>query len=149
MIDMADILLQVQTQLRADTGLDAILDDVNIEVNVFVNEDSDRAPWIGIYPGVLNYEPRTLGSIDNWEAFPAVRIICQASDIGDATQCTVALQDLVEKVKSAIIADETIGGKVDMITKYSVEYGFIQPDERTSLHFQSAIITFELEVSTQ
>lgn len=146
MINLSNITKALTEQLNNNV---AVRDFINNKVlqGELINNDPNQAPWIGVYRGKTSYEPRTLGSMDNWEAFPKVKIIVQATDLRSAVECELALEGYVEAILRAIIADTTLGGTVDMINSYDVEPGYMET-ESTTLHFQAASITLNLEVAT-
>ena len=148
MIDLSIITKALQDQLNSNIGVIEFLRNSTVIRGEFINDDPNQTPWAGIYRGKVTYEPRTLGSMNNWEAKPTVRIIIQASDLRSAEDCETALEGYVKTVMDAIIEDTTIGGTVDIITGFDVEVGYIETD-RSNMHFQGASITLHLEVATQ
>lgn len=112
----------------------------------FVNTDPNKTPWLCIYKGAASYEPRTLGR-GNWEVTPSIRAVLQVSNISSAVKCSELLDALVKRLIKLVTDDITIKNTVDMTTKIGIEYGYIET-ERHTMHFQSAVVTFELEVKT-
>ena len=149
MINLSLVTKALQEQLNNDPNVrDIIGIDKEVVRGEMINMDVNQAPWIGIYRGDVKYEPRTLGSMNNWEAFPTVKIIVQASDLRSAENCEDNLESYVKTIIDAIISDTTINGTVDMINSYSIEAGYIET-ERSNIHFQGASITLDMEVATQ
>lgn len=148
MINLSDILTSLQSQFNNTAALVSLVGAGQIEIGTFINMDPNQTPWIGLYPGIVSYVPRTLGMDNNWEGSPKIRIVCQAADIYDSLEATNKLNELVKTTIDALTSDITIGGSVDMVNSFDIEYGYVE-SERTSLHFQSAIITVQLEVSAQ
>jgi len=148
MINYATISSALQAQLLADATVAGLLKVARIERGGFMNVDADNTPWVGVYRGGISYAPRTLGSDQNWEATPNIRVIAQTSDLKSGERCEDSLEALVKAINDAILTDTTIGGTVDIVTGFDVEYSY-REDERTSVHFQQAIITIGMEVATQ
>jgi len=147
MINLSIITKALQDQLNNNVQIREILNGQEVVRGELINMDVNRTPWIGVYRGNVKYEPRTLGSMNNWEASPSVKVIIQAVHLESAEQCEVDLEGYVQNVLDAVIADTTIGGTIDMITSYDVEVGYIETD-RSTISFQGASITFNMEVAT-
>lgn len=144
MINIHTMVTNLQTLLNSNIDVYNITE---FSAGEFVNMDPNAAPWGGVYRGKVSYAPRTLG-YNNWEATVGLRVIVQEASIVSGEDCETKLESFVNKVIEAASSDKTLDGAVDMMNSISVEYGFTETD-RSSLHFQSAIITFEYEVSTQ
>lgn len=112
----------------------------------YVNNDFNRAPWAGLYKPKIKFVSRTLGT-NNWEQIFTIKIIIQAKSMNSGDECTQRLDDHLAKIINAVNTDKTINNNVEMLNSIDVEYGYIET-ERTSLFFQSAIITLEYEVAT-
>lgn len=148
MIDYSDITSALCTQLLNNRLVSELLREKYIERAGPINEDPGRCGWIGVYRGKVDYKPRTLGSVNNWEAYPSIRVICQMASMDSGKDCEDRLEGFVKLVINAILADVTINNTVDMVNNFSVDYRYLEP-ERKKLYFQSAIITFNFEVKTQ
>jgi len=147
MINLSIITKALQDQLNSNVDVKEFLNGKEVIRGEVINMDVNETPWVGVYRGNVKYEPRTLGSMNNWEASPSIRVIVQASHLSSAEQCEIDLEGYVQKILDAVIDDTTIGGTVDMINSYDVEVGYIETD-RSTVHFQGASITFNMEVST-
>jgi len=147
MINLSVITKALQEQLNSNIQVRDILGSREVVRGELINMDVNMTPWVGVYRGNVKYEPRTLGSMNNWEALPSIRVIVQASHLSSAEQCEIDLEGYVQKILDAVIDDTTLGGTVDIITSYDVEVGYIETD-RSTVHFQGASITFNMEVST-
>lgn len=142
MSTVSEILAALQEQLSRDPVVQNLLGK-HVERDSHVNMDPGRAPWAGVYRANRRYTPRTLGN--NWASAPQVRVVVQAVDMRSSAECGETLDKLIDAVIDAVQLDLTLRGTVDMVTEANVEYGFIETD-RTSIYFQSAIITLALEV---
>jgi len=147
MINFNDITKAVEKILNENIEVSEFMNRKNVVVGEIINYDPNRVPWIGIYRGKVGYAPRTLGSMNNWEATPSLRIIVQYTDLISASKCEEVLEGYVQKIINAILKDTTLGGTVDIINNFEVEQGYIETD-RASVHFQGASITFNMEVAT-
>ena len=135
--------------------VEALVDQLNSDIDVYniakakggeyINNDVNQAPWIGVYRGSVEYSPRALG-YNNWEVAHSIRVVAQEKSLITGSDCEQKLEDLVQKIITAVSSDKTIGNTVDMCNSIGVEYGFIETD-RSSVYFQSAVITINLEVA--
>lgn len=148
MIDVSDIVKAFTDMLNSNADFISELYTGEVYRGDYVNMDPDRTPWAGVYKGTVSFEPRTLGSINNWEAKPNIRLIIQTTDLASAEKCEDALNALIKKAVDVVNDDMTLKNTVDMVVGFNVEYGYIET-ELDTLHFQSAIVTFETEVATQ
>lgn len=147
MINFNDITKAVETILNDNIDVRNFMSSKPVTIGEVINYDPNQVPWIGIYRGKVNYEPRTLGSMNNWEASPSIKIIVQHADMRSASKCEEVLEDYVKKIVTAILEDTTLNNTVDIITDFNVEQGYIET-ERSTVHFQGASITFNMEVAT-
>lgn len=145
-INLKTIVAATQAQLQADATIAGWL-ATNVERGTVVNEDPNRTPWVGVYRGGQDYSPRTLGSVNNWEVSPSVKIVLQTTSLSDDFEVSDNMEQYVQDIIDAIMTDYTIGGTVDMINGFNVEYGYVN-DDRTKMFFQNAIITVNMEVAT-
>lgn len=118
----------------------------------FVNDNSDLAPWIGIYRTKMTYEPRTLGKgfTSTWQGILEIQILIQEVSYDNGEQAEILLENLIQKVMRILFDNDTIGGTVDQIMKFDWEYQF-QPsmeEEDSKAFFQMGILTVMSEVST-
>lgn len=147
MINYSTITTALAAQLKADATVSQTIKEKYIERGGPVNEKPDRAPWIGVYRSKITHDPRTLGRVTNWESKGSIRICVQAVDMTSGKECEDRLELLVKAVIDAILADTTIGGTVDIVTKFSIDYRYLEAERRT-LYFQMAVITMDFEVAT-
>jgi hypothetical protein len=115
----------------------------------YINEQAKLAPWVGVYRAPVTYEPRTLGrGADTWEGNPQFRIVVQESSFKDrGMDCEDKLEQAVAQVLNALETDRTLGGTVDTISKYEIDYSYIETDA-ASIYFQTAFILITTEVQT-
>ncbi len=120
----------------------------NIERSEYINTNPSACPWLGVYRGNMDYSPETLGEgSDHWTGLITVNVIVQATSLNSGADSEDLLEGYIESVISKIFADTTIGTVVDMVNSVRVTYSYVAEDEE-SMHFQSAIVEFIMEVST-
>lgn len=136
-------MFNMSTVTKATTTLlkDALAKKYTIARGEYMNDDPSITPWVGIYRAKLALEPLTLGRTSNrFLTDVSLLIIVQASSGKDGAQAEERLEEYQSAVISALDADPTLGGTVQTITGYSVEYTY-KENERESLYFQEALIT--------
>jgi hypothetical protein len=146
-INYSTITTALAAQLLADSSVYAVLSEKYIERGGPINENAGRAPWLGVYRSAITHDPRTLGSTQNWESTGVIRVCAQAVSMHSASNCEDSLESLVRLVINAITADTTIGGTVDMVKRFAVDYRYLESD-RKSMFFQMAIIAVTFEVKS-
>lgn len=143
MINVATIMIQVQEWLADDFELDGAL----IERSEFVNEDAGRARngWIGIYRRGVDYDPRNLGfPPNNFEADLTFAIIAQMARLSSGAECEDALEEFTKRILDRVV--QIPRTYLDHFLNISTEYTYLE-DDRKTMYFQGALITFEAEVS--
>jgi len=143
MINVSTIMIQVQEWLETDFELDG----ATVERSEFVNEDAGRARngWIGIYRRGVDYDPRNLGvPPNNYDADLSFGIIAQMSRLASGADCEDALEAFTKRIIDRVV--QIPRTYLDHFASISVEYTYLE-DDRKTMYFQGAIITFEAEVS--
>jgi hypothetical protein len=103
------------------------------------------AGWIGIYRDGINYQPHSSGATP-WMAEPKIRLEIQAASYKGASDCEEKLEAIQEFVMNAIESDRTIGGTVQIITEYDLDYDDNYSDSmQTTYQFITLIITTEVK----
>ena len=147
MINYSDITTALAEQILADQSIQNTLRKNFVERGGPINENASDAPWIGVYRGAITHDPRILGGVNNWESTGLIRICVQSISMVSGSACEDSLEELVRLVIAAILADTTIGGTVDMVNKFAVDYRYLESN-RKSLYFQMAIISMTFEVKS-
>lgn len=148
MINVSTITAALKTLLDNNAAIAAWPLSMPVVRGDYINEDAGLTPWVGIYRGDVSMEPRTLGMTSgNMEATASIRIVVQQASADSASACEGILEGRVQNVLSAIMADTTIGGTVDMVNRFKISYGYVET-QSTTLYFQTAIIEIEVEVAT-
>jgi len=147
MINMYTITEALRDQLKNDPEASQI-SNREILVDEYVNVNPSNAPWMCVYKGSMNLEPRTLGmGAGRYTASPEPRVLVQAVSYQSGEDCSSLLDYYVNTVLNAVVSDPTLGGTVDMVVGFNIEYGYVEAD-RPSIHFQTARITVNCEVRT-
>lgn len=147
MINIYNITKALQDQLNADSDVASFLRH-EVLMDEYVNTNPSHAPWACVYKGETNLEPRTLGAgVGNFTARPSPRVVVQAVSYKSGEDCSLLLDDYVDKVLTAVLSDYTLGSTVLMIIGFNIEYGYVET-EKPSIHFQTARITINCEVKT-
>ncbi len=144
-MNVLPVLEAIQNILVTDPELATVMNTNLIEIGELLNQDANRSPWIGIYPGNINNVPRTLGP-GNFEATPTVEIIVMVSHGRSAVECLTQLEAVKNIVTDLIKNDTTkLNNTIDILSAFREEY-LRSTAERYTLHFQSVLITLDLEV---
>lgn len=114
-----------------------------IERSVVENMDPGRCPWVGIYRKRLEYIPRRMGvGTNNWSTNIKIDVVIQASSQVDTAE--ELLEEQIAAVLTILDTDRTLGGTVNMVLGYAIEY-FIREDATDDVFFQRAVITITAE----
>lgn len=118
-IDVEATLTAIETALLAPESLKEAM----VEVNERVNDDASRMPWIGIYRTGATFPSRALGAgAGNRLERLGLALILQQTHVESGRKCGQLLEDLKRAVISTLLADETLGGNVDVLEDFEVTY---------------------------
>lgn len=143
MINLANILKALHAQINMYHSTQGM----EVERSTYANTSDNVAKngWIGIYPGPVRYEPRTLGrGALNDHATIEIKIIVQAASSKSGEDCETLLEQYTKNVVDAIYSDCTIKGEVDIINGMTVEPIFDENNGPT-LYMQNRIIKLSAE----
>jgi hypothetical protein len=88
-----------------------------------LNEDPSKCPWIGVYPLRVPFPPRTLGLGGGFRAEnPEYAIVFQTTHPNDGAVCQDELGELIQAGTSALLSDPSLGGTVQMLGDFDVEF---------------------------
>lgn len=145
MINVAEIAKATVEVLKA---WPALSDVKAFERCEYVNVDADRLPWIGVYRGTVDYDPHTMGpGSRSWRAVLQQRIAIQEVD-KRGERAEDKLEQRIQQVLEALIANLNLNGTVDIITSFRREPGYVETD-RDTMYFQSDEIIITAEVRTR
>lgn len=144
MINFYTINLALREQLTNNSAFFSLLETKKIEISEFINVNHIRAPWCGVYRQGYTADPRTLQTPATWTIGPTLFVILQAKSIQSGEDCEKILENLLDKCLDAIFADKTLGGEIDIIKRFDVEYSYNREVEST-MHYQQAILKLEVE----
>lgn len=146
MINIHTITKALYDQIRKND--EVVAQGYKVEHGEYINNDSDRAPWVGIYKGPISYGPGSLGRhSQSWDAAITLIVVVQASHGGSGQKCSERLGEYEAAVLDAIWADSSLGGLIDMITDFDIEYSYNNQASET-LHYQQSIITITARATT-
>jgi len=96
-VNIKNITQAARDLLSTHPDVIALVEPGSILIADVVNEDPDLTPWIGIYKGIINYTPRTLGKHSvSWQATVQLRIMLQTVSYADSEDAEEALENLIE-----------------------------------------------------
>ncbi len=145
MINVATIMIQVQDWLISDSNLDGVV----VERSEFVNEDASRAVngWIGIYRKRIDYDPRNLGiSPNNYQAEIDFVVLVQKAVLSSGADAEDVLEKMIKSVLDRVV--QLPKTHIDFFSNINIDYTYIE-DDKKSMYFQGALITFTAEVSSE
>lgn len=116
----------------------------------YLNNDPDKCPWIGIYRGDSDYEPRSISSHSSgkkWRAQPSIDIKIQASSGRSGADAEEKLEEYIAEVMDIILSNPKLSGTVSTITGFNIVYSFNE-EASESVYFNMATITVNVEART-
>ena len=144
--DISAISVAIVDRLRS---WDALVDmAVPVERSERVPGDPSRTPWVGVYRVGVNYgdAPRVLGFGHGFRRYTAsYAIVIQESDQSSGAECEDRVEKVIREVVGALLSDPSLGGTVDVLESFSVEYEFVPTN---SGFFQQAVIKFSVVGTT-
>lgn len=144
MINVSDV---TRTIVKILTESPTLLDVKSVERGEYVNMDSARSPWIGVYRTEIAYAPHTLGSHSrSWLATLTIKMIVQVHD-ADGLKAEDALEELIQRIMSVLLEDLTLREYVQMLNSMRVQYSYDETDSST-MDYQWAFITLIYEART-
>jgi hypothetical protein len=136
-----------------NAAVKVILDDALPTYNIlrapYTNQDADKCPWIGIYRGPSEYDPRVLGpgKGKKWRANNIIRLQVQAASSNSGQAAEEKLEQYIGEVTDALFTDPTLGGTVSTIVGVSVDYSFNEEQSET-MYFHMATVDIKVEART-
>lgn len=147
MIDVSTLTTALYDILAADTTLDGL--GCTRARSTRVNFDPTRCPWLGVYPGSVNTEPRAV-SLRQWTDKAELMVVVQTSSFGDdGTVASDLLEELVAAILTAVTADNlTLGLTGVRMMSSSREYRYVvfDDDGQGDLFMPQAVIKLQFEV---
>lgn len=137
-VSVSVVTQAVEARLRADPALAAATITRSDEINAVPS----LCPWIGVYRADCAFPQRTLGVAPGWRGQRVqVMVLAQEADGTSGAACEDRLNELVDAIIAALLADTTLGGAVHAIDDLTVRY----PDYRRvsdAGYLQTAMIIF-------
>lgn len=139
-IDASTVLEAVRMQLAAWPDIATLQGPITRGEPI--NQDSNKCPWIGVYPVGEDYPSRTLGFGAGYRTQQiGVVVVVQASSRDSGQVCQDQLEGMKQAAISALLSDPSLGGTVDVIDQFSVRYA-TAAQQAGEPYFQSAAINF-------
>lgn len=139
--DVHEVTEAVELTLREDSALIEL--GLEVEVAEPINEDPNRCPWVGVYRQGIRYPSRTLGAGSGYrQQRIALVLVVQHSNLNNGAECSRELEDLIKKVMSALLSDESLRGKVDILDEVEVSYTNYNFDKENGYFMQTAAVQF-------
>lgn len=144
-VNEVDIAVELCNRLTNYPALKTLLSLKSKEVplNEFMNEDPNRAPWVGVYLRSSTIDPTALPR--SYKDVVRLSIVAQASHLKSKRDCAIKLGELNKQIFNCLLEDVKLNNTVDMLNNISTDYTYVETD-RENLHFQMAVIDIEFEV---
>lgn len=136
-LNVATITQALVDQLTASMDLS----DATIVRSADRSLDPSDCPWIGVYRMSSSFEQRTLGfggGVRNQRI--RLLVLVEASDMLSGEACEIALEKLLASVIGAILSDTTLGGNVNALEQFDVDYLGYQ--RSGTVYMQTAALQF-------
>ena len=139
--DVHEVTEAIEKTLREDAALTELA--LEVEVGEQINEDPNRCPWAGVYRQGIRYPSRTLGAGSGYrQQRIALVLVLQHANLNSGRECSRQLEDLIKKAMSAILSDESLRGKVDILDEVEVSYTNYNFDKENGYFMQTAAAQF-------
>jgi len=140
MMNCSVVTKALQTLLKAEEKLQGFA----VTRNEYDNADPALDKWVGIYKGKDIYTPQTVAVANNFKTRFSVKVNVQAYGVVHTTDIDEVLEQRIAFVMDAVNVTRRIGGTVDMVLGYEVDYEYSTDDDKT-MPFQLAMITISAE----
>ncbi|OGC95826.1 MAG: hypothetical protein A2W25_15230 [candidate division Zixibacteria bacterium RBG_16_53_22] len=147
MIDVSTLTIALHDKLIDSTALDLLR--CERERSVRINFDPARCPWVGVYPGTVETNPRTAAGSKSWTEPVELQVVAQTASFGsDGADASDALEGLLKAIMDVMNEDLTLGITGARVVKFRREYRYVQFDDdgQGDLFMPQAVITISLEV---
>jgi hypothetical protein len=142
MLEINNPLSKLKEQLEDKSTLKDF--GINITQGELVNENPNRAPWLGIYTVKVSHNPESIGtSSRRWKGDIELVLVVQAVSLKGGLDCYKLLEKYVKEVVSSVLGDTTFGNSIDLVESLDVDYSYNRTDSST-LHFQEAYISLKV-----
>ena len=146
MLNVVDVTQALESQIKADPTAGKY----TVERGEPINMDAGSAAtgWVGIYKGKMSLTSLGMAGGKRWRVDPLqLIVVVQAASMKDGKDCDERLQEYLSAVLSAINSDPTIGGTVQFIQGFEIEYDY-EMTESGGAWMQDARIAVELTTKT-
>lgn len=112
-----------------------------------INRDENACPWIGVYCIGSDFPPRTTGfGVGMRYQHIRFMVVCQHTSANSGAECTARLEDLVQKVTSAVLSDPSLKGTVNALDSFAVRYP--EWGKSNGIYIQTAAVEFTAVATT-
>lgn len=139
--DVHEVTEAIEQTLKENVDLIEI--GLEVEIGEQINEDPNRCPWVGVYRQGIRYPSRALGAGSGYrQQRIALVLVLQHANLNSGSECSRQLEDLIKKVMSAVLSDESLRGKVDILDEVEVSYTNYNFDKENGFFMQTAAVQF-------
>lgn len=145
MIDQSLITKGLEALIR--DSLNSGLVGCTVDRSTQINFDPARCPWLGIYPGDVDSEPKTI-SPASWREKMDVQVVIQTSAYSSEGQAASdELESLIKVVLDVVGTDLTLGVNGVRVIGISRQYSYVLTDENGTgdLFMPQVVIKLKLE----
>jgi hypothetical protein len=120
---------------------------LTIEHGEAIPDDATRCPWVGVYCVGVDYPTRTLGAGAGYRyQRTQFWLVCKEQSPNSGAECTQKLEALVQAVNSSVLSDTSLGGTVDVVEDFRVDYPAW--GKSSGVYVQTAVTQFTAVTTT-
>lgn len=144
MLNMSDITKAVVALIEGSPSATEYL----VKRGDYINDDPHETPWVGVYRSKLGLTPLTIGrGSKKWNGDVSILVIAQQASMKSGDEAEDRLEAMQKIILEIIDADPTLGGTVQTVVGYDIEYTY-KENERESIYFHEALITISARAKT-
>lgn len=145
MINPSNVAIAVQERLANHPTLS----DVGaVYRNETINKNAGLTPWVCVYRAAVQLEPYTLGVGGRWKGAVQIDVCAQYSVPGNSEATEEGLDDLVQRILTAVFEDKQFGGVVASTIGVDIDYAYKRDENASKMDFQTALITLKFDMRT-
>lgn len=148
MIDLSVLTKSLETLMRASAALS--MQSVTIKRGERINFDPGVCPWLGIYPGMVDTKPKSLGQGSaRWNNAAELQVVIQtASFNNDGQAASDQLETLISTVLAVVDADLTLAVSGARVVGVHREYKYVvfDSDESGNIFMPQTILKLSIEM---
>lgn len=144
MIDVNSITNALYTTISSNSTI--VNSGISVDLNEVFNTDPNRTPWVGIYRGPVNIEPRHIGGSKPWHAVYDLRVYVQAASFESGQNANNLLDETLNVVLDAVNANRRLDNTVLHIAEMSTDPFDRSIEEEQWFYTDELVINAENEV---